>query len=71
MKSEKEIVDRIIELARKIGVVEKKKNDLSNFPLEDNEEAIKDRNDALLDLDFEINSLGSELNALKWIFDEK
>ena len=71
MKSEKEIVDRIIELSRKIGVVEKKKNDLSNFPLEDNEEVIKDRNDALLDLDFEINSLGSELNALKWIFDEK
>lgn len=71
MKSEQEIVDRIIELARKIGVVEKKKNDLSDFPIEDNEEYIKDRNDALLDLDFEINSLGSELNALKWIFDEK
>lgn len=50
MKSEKEIVDRIIELARKIGVVEKKKYDLSNFPIEDNEKAkFIERKRAVLD----------------------
>lgn len=70
MKKNSEIISRIIESARKIALIQQKKDEFVNFPIENTEKAIKEHERKLLDYDFEINSLAAELNILKWLFEE-
>ena len=70
MKTEEEIISRIIETSRKIALAQNRKDNLQDIPIEDKEEVIKKHHEQMLDLDFEINSLGTELNVLEWLFKE-
>lgn len=68
MRSEEEIIRRIIETSRKIGTIESEKRYYCDFPIEDTEKSKKKHEEKLLEYDFEINSLGTELNVFVWLF---
>ena len=71
MKTNKEIIDRIIETARNLERAKINKNKLKNSCVTNTESAIKARENELLDIDFVINSCVAELNILCWLFEEK
>lgn len=71
MKTNKEIIDRIIGTACRLERARINRNKLENACVAETESEIKARKDEILDLDFEINSYGAELNILCWLFEDK
>lgn len=67
MKTNKEIIDRIIVTACRLERARINKNKLENVCVVETESEIEARKNELLDLDFEINSCGTELNILCWL----
>lgn len=71
MRTNKEIIDRIIGTACRLERARINRNELKNACFANTESAIEARENELLDLDFEINSCGAELNILCWLFEDK
>lgn len=67
MKTNKEIIDRIIVTACRLERARINRIRLKKACVDDTESAIKARENEILDLDFEINSCGTELNILCWL----
>lgn len=70
MKSKAEIIREVIETARKIERVQIRKDDLVKQPTADNPKCIELREKQILDLDFDICTLGEKLNTFIWLFED-
>ena len=69
MKSEEEIVKKIMKSSRRVGIVEAEKDFLLRFPIENTEKSRKSQSEKLLEYDSEINFLEAELSVLSWLFE--
>ena len=70
MKTDREVISEIIEVARRLERTQIAKDDLENRTWDGSEETRKKREERLLDYDFDICTLGERLNTLAWIYEE-
>lgn len=71
MRTNKEIVGEIIEVARKLERIQIKKDTCLDSISDGSEESKKRKEERILDCDFQICQLGEKLNTLCWLFDEE
>lgn len=70
MKNNKDIILEIIETARKIERTQIRKDEYILQPTDGTEKSKKEREQNILDFDFEICTLGEKLNTFVWLFSE-
>lgn len=70
MKSESQIIREVIETARRIERVQARKDYLESLPTASDSKHIEQREQAILEKDIEICSLGEKLNTFVWLFED-